>query len=182
MATRNTRPADTTEPDPGPEVADRPEPEALPEFGGDLGKLLTQAQRTQRWFISNPGEDTPIPEGAYVSRGYPVNIAGLVVAIERVPSRFGPMPVYVLDVGRGPDFPLIRWGLTSETLRSAHQRQHVTVGDTIAATCPGLRDSRKVDPDTGRPYQYEDWRLLVQRGDGTVPAAGVGPSGDEEPF
>lgn len=177
-----TRPADT-----GPDDYPEPQPEPTPDgesltFGGDLGKLLTQVQRPQRWFISNPGEDTPIPEGAYVTRGYPVNIAGLVVAIDRVPSKFGIMPVYVLDVGRGPDFPLVRWGLTSTTLRSAHQRYAVAVGDTIAATCPGTRTGKGINPDTGEPLVYEDWRLMVQKGDGTVPAAGVGPSGDEEPF
>lgn len=168
-----TRPADT-----GPDQitdADSEYP-ALPSFGGDAAKLLTQVQRPQRWLITNPGEDTPIPEGAYVQRGYPVDIAGLVVAIERVPSRFGAMPVYVLDIGRGPDFPLVRWGLTSTTLRSAHQRYQVEVGDTIAAHCPGLRTGKGINPDTGEPLQYEDWRLLVQKGDGTVPGAG------EEPF
>lgn len=166
------------------ELGDQPEPEyeAPLEFGGDLGKLLTQAQRPQRWFIANPGPDTPIPEGSYVHRGYPINVAGLVVSIETVGTKNGPMPVYLLDVGRGPDFPLIRWGLTSMLLRNAHRRHRVASGDTVAASCPGLRKSKNINPETGQPYEYEDWSMMVQKGDGTVPAAGVGPSGDEEPF
>jgi len=171
MAPRNTTSAEETE-----------APEAPLDFGGDLGKLLAQAQRPQRWFISNPGLDTPVPEGAYIQRGYPIDIAGQVVAIEQVSSKNGPMPVYVLDVGRGAEFPLIRWGLTSMLLRNAHQRHRVQPGDTVAGHCPGLRKSKNIDPETGQPFEYEDWSVMVQKGDGTVPAAGIGPSGDEEPF
>ena len=165
MATRNTSPA--------PE-ADAPVEAPLDFSGGELGRMLAQARRTQRWFISNPSEDTPVPEDAFVQRGYPVDIAGLVVAIERVPTKFGAMPVYVLDVGKGPDFPLIRWGLTATLLRNAHERHDVRAGDTIAAHCPGKRQ--------GKDQVYEDWTMLVAKGDGTVPAAGVGPSSDEAPF
>jgi hypothetical protein len=173
MAPRNPTPPEANSPE--------PEPEAL-TFGGDLGSMLTQARRAQRWFISNPGEDTPVPEGAYVHRGYPVEIAGTVVAVEKVATKFGPMPVYVLDVGRGPDFPLIRFGLTALLLRNTHAQHNVSVGDVIAAHCPGLREGKGVNLETGERLQYEDWAMLVQKGDGTVPTAGVGASATEEPF
>jgi hypothetical protein len=169
-------------PDPGASATDPDLDGTELSFGGDLGKLLTQAHRPQRWFISNPGPDATIPEGAYIKRGYPVDMAGLIVAIERIPTRNGTMPVYVLDVGRGAEFPLVRFGLTSTTLRSAHARYEVKVGDTVAMTCPGLRTGKGVNEETGELLQYEDWRMLVQHGDGTIPAAGVGPSGDEEPY
>jgi hypothetical protein len=164
MAPRNTPPA---EPEDG---TDAIEGEAPLTFGGNLGAMLRQVARPQRWFISNPGPDTPVPEGAYVHRGYPVDIAGTVVAIEKVATKFGPMPVYVLDVGQGPDFPLIRFGLTATTLRSSHERQGVQPSDTIAAHCSGMRQ--------GKDQTYEDWSMLVQKGDGTIPAA----SSAEEPF
>jgi len=170
MATRQTTPEPEAEaPVPAPNGD-----ASLGDFGGDLGKLLQQAQRPQRWFISNPSEDTNVPEGAFIQRGYPINIAGQVVAIERVPSQHGPMPVYILDIGRGADFPLVRFGLTATLLRNAHERHQVQVGDTIAATCPGKRQ--------GKEQEYEDWTMLVQKGDGTIPAAGIGPSGDDESF
>jgi hypothetical protein len=155
------------------EAAPAPEPDSL-SFGGELGGMLAQARRPQRWFISNPSDDTQAPEGAYVHRGYPVEIAGTVVAIERAATKFGPMPVYVLDVGKGADFPLIRFGLTATLLRNAHERHNVQAGDVIAAYCAGKRQ--------GRDQEYEDWSMIVQKGDGTVPVAGVGASADEAPF
>jgi hypothetical protein len=159
-----------------------PEAESL-TFGGELGGMLAQARRPQRWFISNPsGDESQVPEGAYVQRGYPVEIAGTVVAVERAATKFGPMPVYVLDVGKGADFPLIRFGLTSMLLRNAHERHSVQAGDVIAAYCSGLRQSRTVNAETGEVQQYEDWSMIVQKGDGTVPVAGVGASADEAPF
>jgi hypothetical protein len=165
MAPRNTRPADT-----GPDqITDvQPELPGLGTFGGELGAMLAQARRPQRWFISNPTDDSVVPEGAYVAHGYPVEIAGTVVAIEKAATKFGPMPVYVLDVGKGPDFPLIRFGLTATLLRNAHERHNVAPGDVVAASCPGKRQ--------GKDQEYEDWAMIVQKGDGTVPTAGVGAS------
>jgi hypothetical protein len=169
MATRNPKP----EPEKGGGT-DTPTEDIDLSFGGDLGAMLAQARRPQRWYITNPTDDTPVPEGAIIHRGYPVEIAGTVVAIEKVATKFGPMPVYVLDVGRGPSFPLIRFGLTATLLRNAHDRHNVQAGDTIAAYCPGKRQ--------GKDQVYEDWSMLVQKGDGTIPVAGVGASADEEPF
>jgi hypothetical protein len=150
------------------------EPEETLSFKGDLGALLGQARRPQRWLILNPTADTPVPEGAIIQRGWPQEVAGTVVAIEKMGTRFGPMPVYVLDVGRGAQFPLIRFALTSTLLRNAHDRHGVKPGDAWAAYCPGMRQ--------GKDQEYEDWSVVVQKGNGTVPVPGVGASGDEEPF
>ena len=149
MATRNTPPPT----DPTPPAEDG---QIELDFGGELDRMLTQAARPTRWFVANPKEETSIPEGAIVQRGYPVRMAGLVTAVELVESKYGTLPVYVLDVGKGPDFPLIRFGLTATVLRSAHERLGVQVGDTIAAVCPGLRQ--------GRDQEYEDWNMVVTKG------------------
>lgn len=132
-------------------------------FGADLGDMLTQARRPQRWFIANPGTDTPIPDDAFIARGYPVEIAGTVVAVDSAATRHGRMPVWVLDVGQGEDFPLVRVGLTANLLRNAHEQHGVQEGDKVAAVCRGTRQSRDTNPETGEPFVYEDWTVVVRK-------------------
>lgn len=141
-------------------------------FGGELGGMLKTVRRHQRWVIFNPKDDTRIPPDSIVHHGYPCEIAGTVVTIEEIPTKFGPMPVYVLDVGKGPDFPLIRWGLTALVLQNLHDRHDVRPGDTIAAVCHGMRE--------GHEQTYEDWAMIVKSSDGNVSAPSL--AADEEPF
>jgi len=158
--------------------------EQLSFEGGELAAMLGQAKRPRRWLILNPTEEREgkLPADAIVQRGYPQQIAGTVVGIDKISSRNGVMPVWVLDIGQGSTAPLIMFGLTAQLLRDAQRDHRIAPGDVVAAVCTGKVASKNTDPETGERLQYEDWRVVVRKGDGTVPAPGVGASADSEPF
>jgi hypothetical protein len=180
--TPTNRPPEATT-DPTANGATEPPALTLDYEGGELATMMEQAARPRVWFIANPGPDSTPPKGAIIHKGYPVKIGGTVVAVERVPSREGPpFPAWVLDVGKGATFPLVVFGAGAQLLRKAHAQYGIAPGDTVAAVCPGKAKSSNVNPETGEVFEYEDWRVLVTKGTGQVPAPGVGADSTGEPF
>jgi hypothetical protein len=141
-----------------------PEPEgrpAIPALGDEFKGLLDDVARDVIVYVPEQVGDT---------------IAGLVVATEGITTEFGPRPATILDVNPAdPSLPLVRFVWIDTVLQTAFERHTLRRGDQVAVRLT------KRSGQTG-VGDYNDWRVVVVKGDPSAPPAPPAPAPSEQPF